>query len=49
MSAVYSTGVTVLNHTILKKKMKENFRVIQINNKAVEVRIRNDDSANSDF
>jgi hypothetical protein len=29
--------------------MKENFRVIQINNKAVEVRVKNDDSVNSDF
>ena len=33
----------------MKKKMKENFRVIQINNKAVEVRVKNDDSVNSDF
>ena len=49
ISALYGTGITILNHTILKKKMKENFRVIQINNKAVEVRVKNDDSVNSDF
>ena len=49
LSAFYPTGVTILNHTILKKKMKGNFRCIQINNKAVEVRVRNDDSLNSDF
>lgn len=29
--------------------MKNNFRAIQINNKSVEVRIRNDNAANSDF
>ena len=29
--------------------MKNNFRCIQINNKSVEVRIRNDSASNSDF
>ena len=33
-----------MNHTILKKKMKDNFKMIQISNKAVEVRMRNDQS-----
>ena len=42
MSAVYANGVTILNHTVLKKKMKDNFKMIQISNKAVEVRVRND-------
>ena len=49
MSAVYANGVTILNHTVLKKKMKDNFKMIQISNKAVEVRVRNDQSSNSDF
>lgn len=49
MSAVYPQGVTILNHTLLKKKMKDNFKMIQISNKSVEVRIRNDVAGNSDF
>jgi len=49
MSAVYANGVTILNHTVLKKKMKDNFKMIQISNKAVEVRVKNDQSSNSDF
>lgn len=49
MSAIYPNGVTILNHTILKKKMKDNFKMIQISNKAVEVRVRNDQSNSSDF
>jgi intraflagellar transport protein 140 len=49
MSAIYANGVTILNHTVLKKKMKDNFKMIQISNKAVEVRVKNDQSSNSDF
>lgn len=49
VSAVYPAGCSVLNHTILKKKMKDRFRVIQINNKAVEVRVKNDDQLNADY
>jgi len=49
MSAVYPQGVTILNHTLLKKKMKDNFKMIQISNKSVEVRVRNDQAGNSDF
>jgi hypothetical protein len=49
MSAVYPQGVTILNHTLLKKKMKDNFKMIQISNKSVEVRVRNDVGGNSDF
>jgi len=49
LSAIYGAGATILNHTVLKKKMKNNFRCIQINNKSVEVRIRNDNALNSDF
>lgn len=39
----------ILNHQLLKKKMKDNFKMIQISNKAVEVRVKNDASANSDY
>ena len=49
MSAVYPQGMTILNHTLLKKKMKDNFKMIQISNKSVEVRVRNDVAGNSDF
>lgn len=49
MSAMFSSGVTILNHTILKKKMKENFKMMQISNKAVEVRVKNEQSPNTDY
>lgn len=49
ISALYPTGATVLTHTILKKKMKDNFKMIQVSNKAVEVRIRNENANNSDY
>ena len=49
MSAVYPQGMTILNHTLLKKKMKDNFKMIQISIKSVEVRVRNDVAGNSDF
>jgi len=49
LSALYQQGVTILNHTVLKKKMKDNFKMIQISNKAIEVRVKNDLSSNSDF
>ena len=49
LSAVQSNGVMILNHQLLKKKMKDSFKMIQISNKAVEVRVRNDMSANSDY
>ena len=49
MSAVYPQGITILNHTLLKKKMKDNFKMIQISNKSVEVRMRNEQSQNQDF
>lgn len=42
LAGVHATGTVILNHTILKKKMKDNFKMIQISNKAVEVRMRND-------
>jgi hypothetical protein len=38
-----------LTHTILKKKMKDNFKMIQVSNKAVEVRIKNENANNSDY
>ena len=47
--AIYSNGATTLNHTILKKKMKDNLKMIQISNKAVEVRLRNTQSQFSDY
>lgn len=28
LSAMYQQGVTILNHTILKKKMKDNFKMM---------------------
>ena len=46
MSGVFPTGVMILNHTVLKKKMKDNFKMIQISNKAVEVRVKNEASHN---
>jgi hypothetical protein len=46
MSGVFPAGVMILNHTVLKKKMKDNFKMIQISNKAVEVRVRNEASPN---
>lgn len=49
LAGVHSTGCVILNHTVLKKKMKDNFKMIQISNKAVEVRMRNDQSQNQDF
>ena len=49
ISALYPTGATVLTHTILKKKMKDNFKMIQVSNKAVEVRIKNENANNSDY
>ena len=44
LSGLHEHGAVILNHTILKKKMKDNFKMIQISNKAVEVRMRNDQS-----
>ena len=49
MSGIFPSGVMILNHTVLKKKMKDNFKMIQISNKAVEVRVRNEASPNCDF
>jgi hypothetical protein len=49
LAGLHEQGSVILNHTILKKKMKDNFKMIQISNKAVEVRMRNDQSQNSDF
>lgn len=49
ISALYPTGSTVLTHTILKKKMKDNFKMIQVSNKAVEVRVRHENANNSDY
>ena len=49
LAGLHSEGAVILNHTILKKKMKDNFKMIQISNKAVEVRMKNDQSSNSDF
>jgi len=49
LAGLHERGAVILNHTILKKKMKDNFKMIQISNKAVEVRIKNDQSQNSDF
>jgi hypothetical protein len=46
---MYQSGVTILNHTILKKKMKDNFKMMQISNKAVEVRLKNEASPNTDY
>ena len=47
--AIYGKGVTILNHTILKKKMKDNLKMIQTSNKCVEVRVRNKASQYSDY
>ncbi len=49
VSAVYPTGATLLTHTVLKKKMKDNFKMIQVSNKAVEVRIKHENANNSDY
>jgi hypothetical protein len=49
MSGIFPSGVICLNHTVLKKKMKDNFKMIQISNKAVELRVRNEKSPNQDF
>ena len=49
LAGVHSSGCVILNHTVLKKKMKDNFKMIQISNKAVEVRMKNEQSSNSDF
>lgn len=49
LGAIHEQGAVILNHTVLKKKMKDNFKMIQTSNKAVEVRMRNDQSQNSDF
>jgi len=49
ISALYPTGATVLTHTILKKKMKDNFKMIQVSNKAVEVRVKHENANNSDY
>jgi hypothetical protein len=49
MSALYPTGTTILTHTVLKKKMKDNLKMIQVSNKAVEVRLKSDDSNKTDF
>ena len=49
LAGIHAGGSVILNHTILKKKMKDNFKMIQISNKAVEVRMRNEKSQNSDF
>ena len=49
LAGIHAKGAVILNHTILKKKMKDNFKMIQISNKAVEVRMRNEKSQNSDF
>jgi len=46
LAGIHSNGCVILNHTVLKKKMKDNFKMIQISNKAVEVRMRNDQSQN---
>ena len=42
ISALYPTGATVLTHTVLQKKMKDNLKMIQVSNKAVEVRVKHE-------
>jgi len=49
LCGMYESGVTILNHTILKKKMKDNFKMMQVSNKAVEVRVKNEASPNTDY
>jgi hypothetical protein len=34
---------------MLKKKMKDNLKMIQVSNKAVEVRLKSDDTNKTDF
>jgi intraflagellar transport protein 140 len=48
-SGLSQNGVIILSHQTLRKKMKDNFKMIQISNKAVEVRVKNDSSVNSDY
>ena len=49
LAGQWSNGICILNHTILKKKMKDNFKMMQISNKAVEVRLKNEASPNTDY
>ena len=49
MAAMSQNCLTVLNQTVLKKKMKENFKIMQCSNKAVEVRLKNEVDPSADF
>lgn len=49
LAGLHDKGAVILNHTVLKKKMKDQFKMIQTSNKEVEVRIRNAQSQNQDF
>jgi len=42
LSGMHEGGVAILNYTNLKKKMKDKFKMMQVSNKAVEVRIKNE-------
>lgn len=33
LAGLHQNGIAILNHTILKKKMKDNFKIMQISNK----------------
>jgi hypothetical protein len=46
MAGVHDKGAIILSHTVLKKKMKDRFKMIQTSNKEVEVRMRNSQSQN---
>lgn len=41
LAGLHDKGAVILNHTVLKKKMKDRFKMIQTSNKEVEVRMRN--------
>ena len=49
MAAMSNFYITVLNQTVLKKKMKEDFKMMQVSNKAVEVRMRNEADPTTDY
>jgi len=49
LCAMYSQGLLILNETVLKKKMRDNFKIIQNSNKALEIRMKNPQALNSDY
>ena len=49
LSGMNQGGCMIVSQTELKKKMKGDIKVIQCSNKAVEVRIKNEATPESDF